>query len=69
MPVSWKQAPPSPGDETGAFVEFLQSPDVMVPAVALAALAGAVLVKRAFRTRRKRRRLDPVLPYAHAEPD
>lgn len=69
MPVLWKQAPPSPGDETAAALEFLQGPDVIVPAVALAALAGAVLLRRAFRTRRKRRRLDSVLPYAHAEPE
>ncbi len=42
---------------------------MILPAIALTALAGVVLIRRAVRTRRKRRRLDPVLPYAHAEPE
>ena len=68
MPVSWKQAPLSAGgDETAAVLEFLQGPDVILPAIALTAVAGFVLIRRSVR--RKRRRLDSVLPYAHAEPD
>lgn len=69
MSVLWKQAPPSPTDETALVLETLQGLDVVIPATVLAVLAGLLLLRRALRPRRKRRRLDAVLPYAHAEPE
>lgn len=69
MSVLWKQAPPSPSDETALVLETLQGLDVVIPAIVLTALAGVFLLRRAFRRRRKPGRLDSVLPYAHAEPD
>ena len=69
MSVSWKQAPIPPSDEAGALLETLSASDIVIPAAALAALGVVVLLRRALRPRRKLRRLDPVLPYAHAEPE
>lgn len=68
MSVLWKQAPPSPSDETAFVFETLQGLDVVIPVIVLTALAGLLLLRRAVR-RRRPRRLDSVLPYAHAEPD
>ena len=65
----WKQAPPSPGEETAYILDTLQGLDVVIPVIVLTALAGVVLLRRAVRKRRRTRRIDAVLPYAHAEPD
>ena len=65
--TEWKRAPTAQPDDVALLIDTISGMEVLVAAAALAALAGTVLVRRALRPRR--RRLDRVLPYAHAEPD